>query len=195
MGGEVMRRTFVFALLLGLATASVGAEIKKYEAPGNLESENDIGCVGPAKLKNTYTPADLYKAVSSCARQNKYEEGAYMFALAGVYGRYDTLRVADKSAHQAVLVLVMQSFGSLDKEKEAAFKESLKKTLGNPDERKQVCKLIDTLGPPAYYPGYMIQHGMGAFLDKPSENGLVTDFDSKAAWEKSLDTYLHCKAL
>ena len=140
-----------------------------------------------------YTPADLYKAVSICASQNKYLEGAYLFALAGVYGRFDTLRVADKTAHQAVTVLVMQSFGSLSKEKKITFMEKLKKTLDAPDGLAKVCKKIDMLGPPNYYPRYMVQHGLGAFDGNKTGNGLVPDFDPKTAWTRSLITYLHCQ--
>ena len=188
-----MKTALICILTFGLVTASVGAEFRNYEAPGNLESKNDIGCVGPEKLRNTYTPADLYKTVSTCASQDKYIEGVYLFALAGVYGRFDSFRVADKTAHQAVTVLVMQSFGSLSMQKKNEFKENLKKTLGTPEGLAKVCKKIDTLGPPNYYPRYMVQHGMGAFDSNKSGNGLVTDFDPKTAWKKSLDTYLHCQ--
>lgn len=188
-----MRIAVACILTFSLASASYGAEFRNFEAPGNLESKNDIGCVGPEKLSNTYTPADLYKAVSNCASQDKYVEGVYLFALAGVYGRFDTFRVSDKTAHQAVTVLVMQSFGSLSMQKKDEFKQNLKKTLGTPEGLAKVCKKIDSLGPPNYYPRYMVQHGMGAFDSNKSGNGLVADFDAKTAWKKSLDTYLHCQ--
>lgn len=192
MGEDVMRITAVAILVLCLVHESFGADFKNYEAPGNLESKNDLECVESEKLSNRYTPADLYKAISKCVNQDKYKEGAFMFALAGVYGRFDSFRVADNTAHQAIAVLRMQTFSSLGKEKENAFKESLKNTLGNPDGLASICKEIRSLGTPDYYPRYMVQHGMGAFQKNNSGNGLVADFDSKAAWEKSLDTYLHC---
>ena len=93
-----------------------------------------------------------------------YKEGTFLFALAGAYGRFDTLRVADNSAHQAVAVARMQALSTLDKSKQTAFQESLKATLGNPEGLAAACKEIVRIGPPNYYPRYMIQHGMGAFL-------------------------------
>lgn len=190
-----MKTTVVSILTLFLIAKSFGAEFKNSEAPGNLESKNDLECIGARQLSNKYTPADLYKAVSKCANEDKYKEGALLFALAGVYGRFDTFRVADNTAHQAVTVLGMQAFGSLDKGKERAFKEGLKNILGTPDGLAATCKEIIVLGPPDYYPSYMIQHGMNAFLKSGSGSGLVADFDVKIAWKKSLDAYLHCPRL
>lgn len=166
-----------------------------YEASGNLESKHDLGCVGIKKLSNKHTPADLYKAVSRCIEQGKHKAGAFLFALAGVYGRFDTLRVADRTAHQAVAVLGMQALAPLGKDKKNAFKGVLNKTLGDPENLAAACKDIARIGPPDYYPRYMIQHGMGAFLKNASGDGLVGDFDAKAAWKKSLDAYLHCPGL
>ncbi|BEV08937.1 hypothetical protein [Methylophilus sp. DW102] len=134
----------------------------------------------------------FHKAVAVCAKQNKNKDAAILFALAGVYGRFDTLRVSDKSAHQAVTVLKMQMFSSLTPEQQNAFREEATKTLSNPNEIASKCKAIKHVGPPRYSPIYMIQHGMAAFTGGKSGNGLVKDFDPQAAWQQSLDGYLHC---
>jgi hypothetical protein len=167
-------------------------QVKNFEAPGNLESKGELGCIESNRFSNKFTPADLYKAVAVCAKQNKNKDAAILFALAGVYGRFDTLRVSDKSAHQAVTVLKMQMFSSLTPDQQSAFREVATKTLSNPDEIVSKCKIIKHLGPPNYHPSYMIQHGMGAFSESNSGNGLIKEFDSKAAWQQSLDGYLHC---
>src|SRR5262249_28701047 len=120
-----MRRGAVIALsalALVAATGELTAQVKNYEAPGNLESMNDIACAGSAKLQNMYTPADLYRAAELCIRRATYRDAAFLYALAGVYGRYDTLRVADRSAHQAITVLQMQAFGGLPPDRQEAFK-------------------------------------------------------------------------
>lgn len=88
------------ALSFSIATASVAAEFRNYESPGNLESKYDLGCVGAEKLENKHTPSDLFKALIKCTEQEKYKEGAFLFALGGVYGRFDSLRVTDQTAHQ-----------------------------------------------------------------------------------------------
>lgn len=171
-------------------------QINNYEAPGNLESKNDLGCVGTEKLENKFTPADLYKAIPACTKKGKYKEGAVLFALAGTYGRFDTLRVTDQSAYQAVTVLKIQAFSAMPPDQQNAFKESVSKTIGNPDGLAAVCKEIARIGPPNYYPRYMIQHGMGAFTKTGADDdGLVKNFNTSAAWQQSLDTYLQCPNL
>lgn len=169
--------------------------ILRYETPGNLESKYDIGCVGAEKLENKFAPTDLYKAMLKCIEGGNYKEGVFLYAVAGVYGRFDTFRVADKTAHQAATVALMKTLGPVDKDRQAGFKDSLFKTLGNPEGLAAVCKEIIKLGPPNYHPRYMVQHGMGAFTQSGSGDGLVKDFDRTIAWKKSLDTYLHCPGL
>jgi hypothetical protein len=185
----------VSALALLAAAGELAAQTKNYEAPGNLESTNDVGCVGPARLQNKYTPPDLYRALGRCLQQEKYREAAFLFALAGVYGRYDTQRVADRTAHQAIAVLRMQTFAPLSKDKEDGFKKTLQESLGSPGGLAAACREITRIGPPDYHPRYMIQHGMGAFLKDGPSDGLVTGFDAPAAWKRSLESFLHCPGL
>lgn len=168
-------------------------QIINYEVAGNLESRHALGCIGAENLSSKFTPADLYQAVSLCAQQGRNREGTLLFALAGAYGRFDMLRVSDKTAHQAVTVLRMQAFGGMAPDQQNALKESVKNTLGSPDGLAAVCKEIKRIGPPNYHPGYMIQHGMGAFTRAGTDTGLVKEFNAAAAWKQSLDTYLHCQ--
>lgn len=184
--------------LLGAAFGSAGEQgaspkVRNYEAAGNLESNNTLSCVGPDKLRNIYTPADLYPAVSQCARQANTRHGAVIFALAGAYGRFDTLRVSDKSAHQALAVLKMQTFNRLPPEVHKTFKENVSNILSDPKELAAVCAEVMRLGPPNYFPRYMVQHGISVFA-KPvaGDTGLVKDFDAAAAWKSALSGYLHC---
>ncbi|WP_243375411.1 hypothetical protein [Geotalea sp. SG265] len=190
-----MFKSFVFtaiALTLYSSTGSLAAEIRNYEAEGNLESKNDVGCIEKGKVENKLTPADLYTGSVKCVEQDKYKEGVFLFALAGVYGYFDTLRVADTTAHQAVSVLSMTVLDSMDENKNETFIQTVEKTLGTPASLKETCKEIKRIGPPIYYPRYMIQHGMGAFVGSRSGYELMPKFDSVAAWKESLDKYLHC---
>lgn len=170
-------------------------QIKNYEAPGNLDSKHELGCIGAGSLSNKFTPADLYKAVSVCSKQGRFKEGAFLFALAGTYGRFDTLRVSDKSAHQAMTVLKMQAFGGMAPDQQNAFKGSVGETLGSPNGLATACNEIKRIGPPNYYPRYMIQHGMSAFTKTGADDSLVKDFDAQAAWKQSLESYLHCPSI
>ena len=166
-------------------------QIKNYEALGNVESKHEPGCIGTANLSNKFTPVDLYRAVVVCAKQGKNKDGALLFGLAGAYGRFDTLRVSDNSAHQAVSVLKMILSG-MAPDQQNAFQEAVSKTFGSPDGLAAACKEIKRIGPPNYYPEYMIQHGLDAFIKSGSDDGLVKDFNAQAAWKESLDSYLHC---
>src|SRR5262245_19397681 len=189
------RSSHLFVLITFAFAAQIAGQVENYETPGNIESKFDLGCVGANELSSKYTPADLYKAVAKCLEQDKLQEGIFLFALAGVYGRFDTLRVADETAHSAPTVLLMQALGAFDESKQNAFSNGLKNMLGNPEGLRAVCKEIVRIGPPNYHPRYMVQHGMKAFIGTGSGDGLVADFSAEAAWKTSLDTYLHCPSL
>ena len=181
------------ALLAGCAgDPGTQAQVTNYEAPGNLESRNNLGCAKPSDLRNTHTPADLYRSNAECVTRKDFASAVYSSALAGVYARYDAMRVADASARQAQTVVQLKYLGSLTQEQKKQFFEALSAVANNPERLAALCKDIRAIGPPNYHPTYMIQHGMGAFLGGAGNNGLVADFDGAAAWEKALDTYLHC---
>lgn len=188
-------KSLIVSLVVGLSGIAGGgawAQVTNYETEGNLEVTHDIGCVDSAELKNIYSSADLYKGFAKCISDGAYERGILLFALAEVYGRYDTLRVADPTAHQATTVLRMTYLDSFDESKKLAFFDKLKVVLGTPDGLKSICSEVRKIGAPTYFPRYMIQHGMGAVLDDTSKDGLIDSFDSESAWEQSLDSYLHC---
>lgn len=154
------------------------------------------GCVGKEKLTNKLTPVDLYRGISSCIEQEKFEPGVFMYAMAGAYGRFDTLRVADESAHQAAKILPMLAFESGSKDKVAAFKAQVGQILGNDAKRAGYCSEVERIGPPAYFPSYMVQHGLGAVTGaKNGEAALVPSFNPEIAWKKAVVGYLQCPPL
>lgn len=166
--------------------------ITNIETKGNLESTNNVGCVGQDKLSRKFTSADLYRAVATCAQQGMNKEGAFLGALAGAYGYFDTLRVADKSAHGAPVMLRMTVLDSLDEQKRIAFQASIKATYFDPVAHAEICNGIIRIGSPDYFPRYMIQHGIKVLTDANAGNGLVEGFDANAAWSQTLGSYLHC---
>lgn len=167
------------------------AAVVDHQAEGNLESNHSLGCIDSAAVRNTYTPADLYPSVAACVESGDVENGAVLYALAGAYGSFDTLRVADRSAHQAITVLQMQALGPLPQQKKGGFQQDIKSMTEDPVRLVALCMEVRRIGPPEYVPRYMIQHGMGAFLpDK--DDGLNSAFDGATAWEQVLTSYLHC---
>ena len=168
--------------------------ITNYRAEGSLASTQTVGCIPLAKAKNTFTPPDLYKGVAECITQDNYDFAAGLFALAGIYGRFDAERISDKSAGQAKAVLVMNTFSTVPQDKKTAFNEVLNRTTKNAGSLKKLCGDVQKIGMPNYYPGYMILHGMKAFTGNPHDGALVKDFDAPGVWMNLQAAYLHCPA-
>ena len=87
----------------------------------------------------------------------------------------------------------MVTFNSLDAQKASSFKARVGQVLGDNNARAIICYGINRIGPPDYFPRYMLQHGIVAINDKNQKsNALVTPFDIQSAWKQALDSYLHC---
>ena len=189
---KALIRITVILFLFSLQTLQA-ATIHRASAPGNLESTLEIGCVDKYQLNNKVTPADLFKGLSLCIQQGNFDPGVFMFAIAGVYARFDTFRVSDITAHDAAKILPIVTFNSLDAQKASLFKARVGQVLGDNNARATICYDINRIGPPDYFPRYMLQHGTVAINDKNQKsNALVTPFDMQSAWKQALDGYLHC---
>jgi len=194
-----VRRLFL-AIAVGVAGISGCADspqkgqarFTNIEAKGNLQSLRPVGCVNVSELTNQHTPADIYPGVRKCIDSGEFERGGRLFIVAGAYGRHDTLRVVDQTAHQAISVLRIKNLGDVDKARQEAFREFLKDRY-RPDssELAALCGELRRIGPPAYYPTYMTQHGMSAFTG--AGGGLREDFKTSDAWASALDSYVHCR--
>lgn len=180
----------IVIVLIGLIISiSASADIKNHEAEGNLESSRPISCISAKELATKNSPADIYIGISKCVNENDFYKASELYFISLAYGRYDTLRVSDRSAHQAVSALRMNHLGALNKEQAAKFQAACKKFAENMDA---ICNSIKTLGKPTYYPRYMIQHGMGAFIGQKTKDGLVVGFDPDQAWNDVLEEYVKC---
>lgn len=168
---------------------AVHADVTNIEAKGNLESNNPSGCTGISGLSNKNTPADIFMGIKNCLDKDNYANASQLYLAALAYGKYDTIRVEDKTAHQAITVLRLNHLGGLGKEKTEKLQSAIKKSAEN---MGSVCDSLKQLGRPDYYPRYMIQHGMGAFLGNKSKDGLDSDFDPNKAWVDVLSGYVKC---
>lgn len=158
----------------------------------DVVQENAVLCLDKSKLSGKMSPLDLWKSIASCISSENYDQGVFMYAMAGAFGRFDALRVADQSAHQATKVLPMIVFGSLPKDKVEAFQARVQQTLGDELTRKTYCAEIESLGPPDYFPSYMIQHGLGAFTGASGDQSFVVPFEPKVVWPQAVKEYLLC---
>lgn len=179
----------VSALLLSACNSTPKSNVSNYEAAGNLESPKPAGCISVGELSNKQNPVDIFTGLNACLLNNNFSNAAELYLAGMSYGFFDTKRVSDKTAHQAISVLRMNLFGAQPQE----ILDKLQAALTNiTSENTAICNSLTKLGAPAYRPTYMIQHGMGAFTGQSNKDGLVENFDSGAAWKDALSTITKC---
>lgn len=184
-----MKRFFGVVALSALVSScgSTQNNVVHYEAEGNLAHSEKIKCKKVTELSNENNPVDIFIGLSQCIEEGKYQNAAELYFAGMSFGYFDTKRVSDRTAHQAITVLRMNLFGSLPQEKIEQFQEAVK-AIGTDD----ICNSLSALGKPEYFPTYMIQHGMGAFTGQTTQDGLVENFDSVGEWTKTMSTVAKC---
>jgi hypothetical protein len=179
----------VTALMLSACNSTPKSNATNYEATGNLESSKSAECISMAELSNTQNPVDIFTGLNACLNENNYSNAAELYFAGMSYGFFDTKRVSDKTAHQAISVLRMNLFGSQSQ----GVLDKLQVALTSiTSDNTAICESLSNLGAPAYKPTYMIQHGMRAFTGQSTKDGLVENFDLGAAWKDSLSTIAKC---
>lgn len=187
-----MRKSLIIILLFFGIKNIHAQKIISMEAEGNLESPNPCACVDLSEVRTEHNPADILHGMRECIELKQFKKAARLFAIAGVYGKYDAYRVKDRTAHQALLVLQQNILADVSQKGKNKLAKCLEKELEQGSEQlNSVCQSIQQIGMPTYYPKYMIQHGIQAFM-KPEGDGLVEAFDSEASWNLALENYLHC---
>lgn len=165
--------------------------LNNYETGGNLSPTRALGCVGPHGVSSRDTPADLIPAMSLCVRDNNYHNALFLYALSGAYSHFDVLRVVDHTAHDAGGLLLLQAIQSMTAAQRISLQREIRHVFGSRRKTAIVCRKIEKIGPPNYYPAYMINHGMNA-LARPQGSGLIRNFNPVSAWDEVLASYLHC---
>jgi Protein of unknown function (DUF3617) len=173
--------------------ATQSGNVTNMSIAGQLAAKNPVGCVSLSDLDNTRTPPDLYLGVTACIEKGDYPSSAALAALAGVESRFDAERVADKSAGQAGQVLIMGTLNALPEERRQQFQKIVTDLNADPKAMAPICRSIEKIGYPNYYPEYMVLHGIHAFTAKPGDATLVADFDAPTTWNFLLTNYLNCR--
>ncbi|MEP4890750.1 MAG: hypothetical protein ABJV04_12045 [Aliiglaciecola sp.] len=187
-----IKRIVISVLLLCLSACQTTdtPNTTNYEAQGNLQPSTTLGCVGMNEVSSSHSTADLFLGLTACMDQGEVDKASDLYLVAMSYGYFDTRRVADRSAHQAIMVLRMNAFGDIEKPALDSFLASVtQKTSDNAG----MCETLKQLGQPRYFPTYMIQHGMGAFTEQPHSAGLIDNFDSELAWKEALSVVVNCQ--
>jgi hypothetical protein len=161
------------------------------------------GCPPLASLDGSQTPLQLYRGVAACMRRSDTDTAVVLFSLAVAYGRYDALRVADPSAHQAGMLLRLVALQRLDEAQRQALSRGMSVAQSEAGRRQNLCAAIERIGAPTYRPDYMSRHGAMALRRSFSEQRppasraspeRVQDFDGEAAWNQVLDRVLRCSS-
>ena len=159
---------------------------------GSLASTQNIGCIRLSESKNTFSPPDLYKGVSECVSQDKYDLAARLFALAGIYGAFDAERVSDKTAGQAKSILILNTMSNYSSDQKSKFQEAINNISKNEENLRELCGEVRAVGMPNYYPNYMILHGINALTGNSNGEALIKDFDAPKTWNSLQIKYLNC---
>ena len=163
------------------------------QAAGQLAATHDLGCISVEKARSIYTAADLYRSTRQCLDADQYALAAPLLALAGAYGRFDAMRVADSTAGQGIAILTMNVGDGLTGSQKQEFLAAVKQLHDNPEKHAGLCAHIARIGPPNYIPVYLIVHGIGLRGNERSDaNGLDPDFDSAKTWSRILSEGLLC---
>jgi ankyrin repeat protein len=153
-------------------------------------------CVRLDAIDNSHTPIELYSSLNDCMQNNRDADAVALFVLGGMDSSFDSLRVTDKTAGQARTILIMALFGGMTPEVHARFEAATKQLSENPQRHAILCAQVKKIGPPQYFPAYMVNHGMGAVQSALSNNSppppIEPNFDAAASWKGLLTTYLNC---
>ena len=174
-------------------TTTKEGDITSYESAGNLEATNPLGCEPANSVSNNSSAADIVSGAVACVEEERFDDAADLVMVSSAFALFDTQRVADKTAHGALQALYAEAFGSLPEEKASQLNDSINEMSPDNTRAQAICEYLADSEPPAYFPGYMVSHGMGAFSSEPQEP-LVEGFDEDAAWVRSLD-FINCNEI
>lgn len=184
-----MKNLITFFVFFCIYSHASGYETINLQTKGNLEAPKPADCVDISQLKADQNPSDIFVGMKKCLSYEKYFLAAKMYFAAISYGLYDTKRVSDKTSHQGLIVLRMNTLAGLSEQKLSQLQSEIDAILAN---NGAVCSALAERGPPAYHPRYMIQHGIRAFSGKRTNDGLVDSFNSQSAWEEALAKAVKC---
>lgn len=153
-------------------------------------------CVQLDSIDNSHTPIELYSSLNDCLQSNRDADAVGLFILAGMDSSFDSVRVADKTAGQARTILIMALFGGMAADVHARFETAMKALMDHPSRHAILCEQVKKVGPPQYFPAYMVNHGLGvmqsALANQAPPTPLEPKFDAAATWTDLITNYLNC---
>ena len=178
-------------LILSVGTAGA-APSTPVESAAHPHPQAKEPCTELAALTNRHTPEDIFRGIRLCIQKGRYDLAAPLYALACTYGRYDARRVTDPNTHRTIRSLLIDALADASQEKRQAFQKAILSALEKRSpEKTRICELIREIGPPDYYPAYMLSGSPGTFGDD-KKHPIQEDFDREGVWNEVLTDYLNC---
>ena len=163
------------------------------DSPEPIAATRSAACVALNMVDNRSQPPDIYQAVGACVATDHLDDAVRLFIIAGALWRYDAQRVTDLSATLAGSQLIVNTFAPLTFERRDAFRRMFEHMVANPEELARVCRRLDQIGKPQYFPRYMVLSGARALnAADPYKDALIPNFESEAAWTKVLHEQIGC---
>jgi hypothetical protein len=167
--------------------------IVNFEAEGSRLILTQLTCVDLSAVAPIHTPAEILPGVAACMNKQDYERAARLYGLAGLYGRIDVLRVTDRTARRAIAELISKELEQFPQDELDRVQEAIVEIAEDRSDMRDMCDEIRAVGPPQYYPAYMIDRGTDAAVDDASSLEPVDpNFDMDKAWKESLKAFLKC---
>ena len=151
-------------------------------------------CLTKDAVTTQMDPPSLYESMAVCLKTKNYKDAAFLYGVGGAYGRFDTFRVIDQTAHTEGSNALTEAFLKMmmSREDKTEFREAMLDETMRGENHIEFCKGLWALGAPTYAPMYMIAKGHNQDIPHTTEAGLVKDFDAKAAWLKSISQQWRC---
>lgn len=179
-------------IALGLLLAgSATAQITSFSSKDSLKAQNPLKCVPVEAIRADSSAADVAAGALKCLKKKSYGEAAELTMVASAFANFDTRRVSDKSAHIAQQALFSETFRKQSEERMTELFAHMNQLGPESERHKAICAYLESLGPPSYFPKYMIAHGMATFTGS-KEPPLIEPFDAQTSWAATLSEFVNC---
>lgn len=182
-----MKKLSIFLLLTATYSICLGS---LEESPLTRVSRMQ-DCIASKEVSAENSPMEIVASAKVCAELSDFDTAAELVMIASAYGHFDTLRVADTSAHNAIDTLFAFSLGSLPKHSRKQVLASIKALEINDIRKEPICAFLGN-HIPNYMPYYMIAQGEDAYSDTEVEP-LVNGFDPQQGWRQAM-RFINCLA-
>jgi hypothetical protein len=150
---------------------------------GSLSPSTELDCIPGSDVSPAHTPPDLYAASLKCMASGDFNRAVRLTTIAELFGRFDASRVSDPTARGGPQVLLSRTLAAISQSQLQSLRTALKEALADPKVNESLCVDLTRIGPPAYYPRYLVLHGLAAYTGQTSpDTSVIKEFDAAKTW-------------